>query len=50
MADKEVQFQVGIETIRFLNPKNIHLDTKTKMIGLIDPDILVVIDFKWWPF
>jgi hypothetical protein len=49
MADKEADFQVETEIIGFLGPQNILLDTK-KSIGLIDPEILAVIDFRWWPF
>jgi hypothetical protein len=50
MADNEAYFQVGTGTIGFLDPENILLDTKTKSIGLIDPEILAVIDFMWRPF
>jgi hypothetical protein len=50
MADNEAYFQVGIGTIGFLDPQNILSDTKTKSIGLIDPEILAVIGFRWWPF
>ena len=49
-ADKVVQFQVQIGTIGFLDPQNIHLDTKNKSIGLIDPELLAVVDFRWRPF
>ncbi len=49
-ADKVVQFQVQIGTIGFLDPQNIHLDTKSKSIGLIDPELLAVVDFRWRPF
>jgi hypothetical protein len=50
MADKEAHFQVEIGTIGFLDPKNILLDTKTKSIARVDPEILAVKMFRWWPF
>jgi hypothetical protein len=46
MANKEPHLQVGTGTTGFIDHQYILLDTKTKSIGLIDPEILPVIDFR----
>ena len=50
MADRDVKCQVEMGTIGFLDPKNIHFDTKNNSMGLIEPEILALIDFRWRPF
>jgi hypothetical protein len=44
---QHVLIQVEIGTIRFLDPQNIYFDTKTKLIALLDPEILPIINFSW---